>query len=501
MKLMSLADQAYGYGFYLTSGQLREGAYGICLIGGTPTEEKVRLPKNIIWNSHKNHLGDRACSHRKMSFDNLVLHPNSVINHYDGEWKYTSTEATPVSYLTINGKNPYGVPYSQSFAGPIVYYNVPLPCYHQVIGPFVIGTTTYTDTIDAGSGGGSNTFWLYITRRTVSNITGATKLITYINLEGEFLTPSTWRYKDNRVVNPVWRQAYLTSKLDTSQGPNSPVLTNPFPITWEDYEHLDQRLHVDRTIPQDYLVYGDLVRRAADDARVVPSNWIESLPELLSITQSLKSIANSIGKGATANSAASLFLSYKYGPRLTGLDLYDSINSILYQLKRQAREISYSRARERFSVSTPLGFLYDSVDLEYNYKIYYHTYPRGIRQFLAFLANSGFDPSLRNLWDLVPFSFVVDWLTKTSEHLDSLAANRFWQYYDIAGVVCSKKVIHRDVSSMYLSNRSFTGAISYVSYERELRSEPHQPLYFEATPRKFKNYVDLLSIIVVNTTR
>lgn len=288
-------------------------------------------------------------------------------------------------------------------------------------------------------------------------------------------------------------------KIKRGLTPTTPYYsTGSFPNSEDSFLSLENRLS--RNYPRLPInqIYGDLVRRCANDARVVQSNSIELSLELANIVNSIKSLAT-LGTGTGAQIVASSYLSYKYGLRLTGNDLMSISQDIINELGRnREREFASSRARETI-VSPPYVPGYGNLESIFNYKIIHSRHTDDWRDAMRQWFNTGLFPTLTNVWDLVPLSFVFDWFAKMEDYLDAIDANTYWHLYSIKNVVYSEKRIFRNVTSLFSkAGYPLAGTLDAVYYRRHLRPGVHTPTYFESTPREFKNYAELAALIVAS---
>lgn len=249
-------------------------------------------------------------------------------------------------------------------------------------------------------------------------------------------------------------------------------------------------------IPPVGLVYGDLVRRCANDATVVQTNSIELIHEVATIATTLKGIANIATGGLNAGNIASGYLSYKYGLRLTLKDLKSIGVSLSHRIAATRDGKSFTRAREVINVNPKFGNL-SPLMITYNYKITYWNHTNDWRDGLRHWFDSGLFPSLTNAWDLIPLSFVFDWFTKFESYLSAIDANTYWSTYGILGACYSEKQTFTDV--IWLFQRpgyTLSGNVKAIRYDRQCSPIVHKPTFFEQTPRDFKNYAEITSLFV-----
>lgn len=296
-----------------------------------------------------------------------------------------------------------------------------------------------------------------------------------------------------RTNNGTWKPA---KQLVKRTGPSLPYTGNGLPSTKRDYE---TALGILRNKFQTYNssnVFGDLARRCANDARVVPCNTIELLSELADIKQTLLAVYNLTKGKVDAKKIASAYLQYKYGLRLTVHDLKAMAKGITKRLLRISLATSRARAREVLYYP-PKDSRSGSCVVQYNYKIIHYIESKDWRDILRNWFDSGLFPSLTNAWDLIPLSFVVDWFIPVEGHLNAIDSNTYWSTYEIAGVIFSEKTTYQDVGWLFEeSGWSLTGNVRLVEYNRQRRSQIHLPLFFDPSPRDFHNYAELSSLFI-----
>lgn len=197
-------------------------------------------------------------------------------------------------------------------------------------------------------------------------------------------------------------------------------------------------------------IYGDLVRRCANDTRTVPTNSIELIAEIASMANTVKGIASLATGNVDPKLLGKTYLTYKYGPRLTALSLKTIAEGFEKRLRNLDRNTKRSRAMDTLSLSSnwcPIGDL----KVIYNYKIIYKEYQQGLTKFIRQWFDSGLFPSLTNAWDLIPLSFVIDWFLNVEKALDSIDANTYWCLHEIMGTVFTCKETFYDVAGMFYS--------------------------------------------------
>lgn len=114
---------------------------------------------------------------------------------------------------------------------------------------------------------------------------------------------------------------------------------------------------------------------------------------------------------SVAKASSSVALEYFYGMRLTISDLKIVLDGIYTYV--QANNLSRRR-----SAST--GFMIDGLGYQAHLGVYIPPLSTNFMKFRAMLADFDFEVTPSNVWDLVPYSFVVDWVLPVQDFLQRL---------------------------------------------------------------------------------
>lgn len=492
MKVSKFAGDAYIYTFPLF-GQLGGTIAPGWSIRGCITSDyqKPQYTKDFLVDSEKDAFGERSCTHYALDGSVLAVPSGTmsvrnitILHHFrdvsptyltqEWRWNEGNTQRTHVGpMLFITGK----IDYRHKFPN----FHAPSKVSAHVRNIEVIVKTIGKDR--------------YM-------ITG------HMELSRSPSNPNSWTNWDTTWFIQVDR---LSMSYRTNDGPLQPMervkivpkdedtpsfSMSSLPSTGESYRNINGILRRKFVLFNDDHVYGDLVRRCANDTRTIPTNSIGLVAELAGISTTLRTIFK-LGTGKVdASTIASAYLSYKYGPRLTAMDLKTVVKGLGKRVRLIDKDHSRSRAREVHSFTPVVGST-GHLNVTWCYKMIYRTHTDDLRDFLRNWFNSGLFPSLTNAWDLIPLSFVLDWFFKVEPYLNSIDANTYWSLYSIVDVIYSKKEVFSGVNWL-VSQAGYTlvGDMTYKSYVRTVTSAAHKPLFFDPSPRVFKNYAELTSLIV-----
>lgn len=249
-------------------------------------------------------------------------------------------------------------------------------------------------------------------------------------------------------------------------------------------------------------VFGDLCRRCANDAQTLDMNNIEYLAELPEIVSGLKEVYSLLRGKATLKSAAKLYLSYSYGVRLTVADTIAIFQTLPRHLSKTRHHFRWVRSMESTTSTSYDSHAWRRSDL-YHYKIYYSPYDAGLVNLVDQMWNVGLFPSLKNGWDLIPLSFVVDWFVDISSRLSAYDAATFWSCNKVLGALGSHRTVFEGVQGdvIFSSLRNSAGVATVTEYTRFATDTVVTPLFFEDTPREFKNYAEAASLLIARSKR
>lgn len=184
---------------------------------------------------------------------------------------------------------------------------------------------------------------------------------------------------------------------------------------------------------------GELQATSFDSINRFDGNMLALIADIKSIGSSSVSILTNLMKSAkNPRLLARAWLSARYGDRLT----YNDLKSLFKGFNRNPwRRTWFSRfllGSSRRSVSIDSAF--GQITVQLNTKI--AVTPRDWNAAMRAIRHAyewDYYPSLANIWDMIPLSFVVDWFVDVSnifEDLDRLVQAR---YYDVTCVLESAK--------------------------------------------------------------
>lgn len=236
-------------------------------------------------------------------------------------------------------------------------------------------------------------------------------------------------------------------------------------------------------------IFGDLAQDCVDQQRWVDTNGIAFIKDLIEI----KRLVPKVGKLTNPKTYANLFLWWKYGVESTSRDFFTYDKAI----RAADKTASSVRPREYHASHRASGkWLRSAVTSEYHYKVLVAPFDSRVMNIIRSLREWGMYPSLEGSWDLLPYSFVVDWFADVSSALHGLDTNIFAQYYDVSNVLFSSKYVSTVDAEQILPASGLTGTIKFTRYTRLTRSSLHRTIPRLGNPGEFHNFAELTSLIV-----
>lgn len=254
---------------------------------------------------------------------------------------------------------------------------------------------------------------------------------------------------------------------------------------------------------------GDCAQGCADNCHDLNINSISYCRDLLNAKKEILQLRDLLvdARSAIVNKnpsaipkiLADLGLSYQYGARLTIADTKELVKAVDNAVKSSHytghNGFFASRATGRQQVQRPELQLQPG-HRTIHYKLYYRAYPNNFIAGLQKLNDWDVWPTLGNLWDLVPFSFVVDWFISIGDLFDAMDDNNYLSLLDVGGVVWSAK------DEFSLGSYPLTADTTLTSggircYQRHLGSSAHIiPSHLSLLGKFNQHYLEGLALVV-----
>lgn len=223
---------------------------------------------------------------------------------------------------------------------------------------------------------------------------------------------------------------------------------------------------------------------AVESANSFEGNTAVYLKELFELKETATDLLRLLRGKVSAKSVSKLWLSLRYGLRLTAADSVELAHGIVRAIESDRHGL-YQTSRGR--VFTEDG--YCSV-------IIYTDQPRAnlFAQVCQFLYEWDLFPSLQNVWDFIPFSFVVDWFVDVEGFVSAIDARTHLSVIEVVRSLWTYKSTWRPGSG---NLAGLKGDVSYSVYRRWTGPTPPDIIpQFSGSLPSAKNVLDGVSLII-----
>lgn len=234
-----------------------------------------------------------------------------------------------------------------------------------------------------------------------------------------------------------------------------------------------------------------LASQAYNSVPFFQSNGIALGLDIASLRSDLKTtfglLSKLVSKSIAPSVIAKLFLAFYYGWRLLVLDLKS--------VSKAASDISALRSRYQKCSSHSTWEIGGSTYRAY-FHCYYRRYANLSSQLDQFVSMFDLELNLGNIWDLIPFSFVLDWFIDLGDKLESL--DNYYQMTQEHQIICSGRSIkcQRTMSTTQAGLRGWLGVIDISYYERSYTDAVFEPQFSLSSPQPFNHIVEGTALVV-----
>lgn len=274
---------------------------------------------------------------------------------------------------------------------------------------------------------------------------------------------------------------FPTLVADSQYEPSiSRVMSNLAPLTEDEMEiavaSLITRATYSIPLYSEDVVFGDLSQECANQAKLLDINLSQYLYELTKIKSQVISTLQLLKGKASAKSLASLYLSAKYGYANTFRDTKAIVDALTKEM-RSYKGTYTCRAQLNFADRSPCSTS-STWRTSFYQKIYYdQSWDDPLLDALQAAISSSIIPSLSDVWDYLPFSFVVNWFVNIESALAAVDAKTFIATLPIRAVIETRKdTTEIDLSLLSELHRyEICGYATYSRYRRELKRSARLP--------------------------
>lgn len=252
--------------------------------------------------------------------------------------------------------------------------------------------------------------------------------------------------------------------------------------------------------PMSEYEWADLSDSAIDGCRFLDINSISYLKEAVAYVRSIVTFLIT-KKVSVPTDVGSSWLSARYGMRLTLNDSKSLVDAAKRALSQDLHAFSVTRARSTEHLATTGRNIID-YKREATYKVYYNRKDDPALKVIRTAMDWDLWPTLANDWDLIPFSFVVDWFVDVQGLLEDLDNSVYEAYLSILSVLYTEKHIYVHDPDFFSSGSWKCVSCEHVYYHRRHSPSLHYaPLRLERGHLANINVIDGVSLVMQRTTR
>lgn len=246
--------------------------------------------------------------------------------------------------------------------------------------------------------------------------------------------------------------------------------------------------------------FGILADAAAKQVSAQNRNMLEFLKDLRHPTKLIPKLRNmealkQFARGSKADKAKALaddYLCVKYGIMPTIADLKSIVKAFKKNVNLDKKGRIIVNARHKAEAPHEYG----KYTLEQHAKLCVAKDDSGLRAFARALDNIGVFPSFSNLWDLIPYSFVIDWFVGIGGLLDRLDGIRRLTTLEIFYATLSRK---RTTQGSFPATRELpiSASVNWSHYHRWVQVRaPLPPLSLQSSDSPQAHWLEATALVV-----
>lgn len=302
-----------------------------------------------------------------------------------------------------------------------------------------------------------------------------------------FSIPRSWEEIQAVIQKCTGWTSYSTTSVRDIYTTNPSLIKSPSVLA-EDIAALMYTIARQNTaVPRKH--FGDLAAQAVQGKRAVQVNMLAFLRDLKDVKSLIPKLKN-LGKLKTW---ANNYLAVKYGILPTVDDLQKIVKAFNAR-KPFFDKNGYTMYNAKHLASVDDGSI--AVSLEQRIKVAVADEDSDFDILLERLDSMGVLPTTENLWDLVRYSFVIDWFVDVGSLLERVDNRLRLMRYNIRYVTMSEKYAVSGVSTM---SRAFplNGSVSWRYYHRWVTDHcPLPPLTLTLSPTVADHWLEAAALII-----
>lgn len=206
------------------------------------------------------------------------------------------------------------------------------------------------------------------------------------------------------------------------------------------------------------MPWRDLAVQASENFKVVKFNALEFISDL----KDPKAMIPKLRNIRRLKDAADVYLSTHFGLLPTVDDLHGLYNSLV-KLKKNVDRNGYQTTSAGYIASEVVGPYTHT--LEQHCKLAIDSEDSRVQALVTGLENYGIMPNASTLWELIPFSFAVDWIANIGGYLEDIDNNRRLARFNVRYCTVSVKKTWSRIYDPVL-NSGYSGTVQAIHYDR-----------------------------------
>lgn len=255
-------------------------------------------------------------------------------------------------------------------------------------------------------------------------------------------------------------------------------------------------MKLNESLPDRWSILGDISARSIASIRAIDSSLITDLVDNVMdlATGGLKPLILSQVKGIkeVGLSASRAYLLGKYGVYVPGKSIIQSIHAYAKGVKSAWKPTKCYASAHVYSVP---------ITSVYRCRLSVDPLPYEVLRICDQLNRLSFGVNLKDIWDLIPLSFVVDWMWSVDSYLTTSERRTDMQRYNIRCASYSiKSTLALDLEQVVgRAVACWDGNVELVDYQRWTAFKPYLPEYSFAVPSIdgiSENWLDFSALVV-----
>ncbi|DAD52700.1 TPA_asm: maturation protein [ssRNA phage SRR7976310_3] len=249
-------------------------------------------------------------------------------------------------------------------------------------------------------------------------------------------------------------------------------------------------------IPLNDYNYGDLAMEACENARIIGMNMLEFLRDLRNIKDLIPKLQALRGlKGVKRLKGLSGdYLQYKFGILPTISDLKEIVAAFrrrqLLYVDRNGYNVYTAGHNSQIDVD---NVRYEKLQ---RIKLAIENEDNVFEKLLDTFDSLGVLPDFQNLWELVSYSFVIDWFIDVGDFLKRVDTRLKLLRLNIRYVTMSSKTVVKGVFTPTI-DQPISGPIDWVHYHRWVSDQcPVPPLTLQSNTEGFNHWLEAGALII-----